>query len=572
MRPCFQPNRARQGYAIIMSMVLSGVSLLLLSAALSWTSTSAVQTQRNNEFFRSGSAAEASTDKVLSSICQDYQTQDESQVYSKLSSYQSMVPKRTENPIWGNYEFNDAQGRVGATYVNRIDPWAWKTLPASLSSIKGYGATYRIVSNAKLLDSQNQSSISAIKREVSLVSIPIFEFGIFYAIDLEFNPSDTWTITGPVHANSMIYVEPNKPLTFNGKVTTTQRILHDRSPNDPINKTAKEIIYKSGRTEGVKSLNLPLGVPNSPTNLRTIVEIPPPAELKSSPIGLQRYYNKADLIILVSNSVVVATSGGYNNFSINVPWATISSFVSTNVVFFDKRENLNVRTTQIDIAAFNSRVLALTLLLGRQPKTLYINDLRTQSSLTMPGIRLVNGILLAAGGLTIATPKPLYVFGDYNAPTKVVNGKTVPDPAKRVGASLVSDSLTFLSNDWIDSDSTAGLWTRDVKKTATLNAAVITGIVPSGGGYYSGGAEGIVRFLEYWGSRTMMFSGSLVVLYPSQVATAPWGATSGVFELPTRAWSWDTTFLDPAFLPPNTPELRTVVRSQWATVAPNTVN
>ncbi len=185
--------------------------------------------------------------------------------------------------------------------------------------MSGYRSTYSVVSNVKLLNSQNQKSISAVKREVGLVSIPIFEFGIFFGIDMEYNPIDTWTLTGPVHANSMIYVEPSKTLTFSGKVTTTKTILHDRSPGDPVNRTAATIIYKAGRTEGVKSLKLPMGVANSPANLRGIVEIPPVAELATSPMGRQRYYNKADLVILVSDSKVVATSGAYNNFAVTIP-------------------------------------------------------------------------------------------------------------------------------------------------------------------------------------------------------------------------------------------------------------
>ena len=90
-------NRTNEGYAIIMSMV-SGVSLMLLSAAMSWTSGSAVQTERNLEFFKSGSAAEAATDKVLSAICQSYQTEDESEVYNNLSTYRAMVPTKSEDP------------------------------------------------------------------------------------------------------------------------------------------------------------------------------------------------------------------------------------------------------------------------------------------------------------------------------------------------------------------------------------------------------------------------------------------------------------------------------------------
>lgn len=573
MRIRLQPNDTESGYAMALSMVLSGVSLLLLSAALSWTSGNARITQRNNEFYRNSSAAEAAADKVVAAISRDYQTEDEPTVYSRLTEYRKMVPKESESALWSNYEFTDSEQQSGAVYVDRVVAPTWGTLPAAYSSLQGTQSIYRVISNARLLDTENPNSISAVRRDIGLVSIPIFMFGIFYSMDMEFNPIDTWTVTGPVHCNGTIYVEPAKTLTFSNKVTSTKKIIHDRSPKDPIDRKASTIKYNGRRSEDVKSLNLPIDQENTPEILREIIEIPPVGEAADSALGRQRYYNQADMVILVNDSSVTATSGSYNGFSTVVPWSTVSSFLVTNVVFFDKREGVDIKTTQLDIAQLNTKIASLTTALGRQPRIFYIKDQRTQSPFTMPGIRLINGIQLPTGGLTVATPNPLYVRGNFNAPTMIIKsgGKnvTVPDPSKRFGASLVCDAFTFLSNSWNDSKSGNPLSKRTVSAVATLNAAVITGVVPSDGVYYSGGVEGTVRFLEYWGTRTMTWSGSIVVLYTSRFATAPWGASSDVYELPTRSWSWDATFVDPAKLPPGTPNLRTVVRGEWSVVEPN---
>ena len=575
MQTLRQQSRDYSGYAMIMTMVLSGVSLLLLSAALNWTSTSARLVQRNNEFHGNASAAEAAIDKVVAKISNDYQASDEATVYSRLTDYQKLVPTQSENPLWSGYEFSNGSQQVGKTYVDRLTAPAWGVLPSGYSSLQGTLATYRIISNARNLDPSGQKSVSAVRRDIGLASIPLFEFGIFYAVDMEFNPIDTWTVTGPVHCNGTIYVEPAKTLTFNGKVTATQKVVHDRSPKDPVDRTAATIVYNAGRVEQVKSLNLPLDGVLSPEYLREIIEVPPPSESATSALGKQRFFNKADMIIYVTDTAVTATSGSYNAFATSVPSATLTSILTTNLVMFDKRESIDMRLTELDISLLNTKLASLTTLLGRQPKTIYIQDKRTPSPVAMSAVRLVNGLQLPAGGLTIATPNPLYVKGSYNAPTMVVkvNGKstTVADPSKRYGACLVSDALTFLSNSWKDNQSANSLSSRTVSAAATLNAAVITGIVPSDGVYYSGGVEGTIRFLEYWGTRTMTWSGSVVVLYYSKEATAPWGASSDVYELPTRSWSWDSTFADPTKLPPGAPEIRTVIRSQWANVAPGTI-
>ena len=106
-----------------------------------------------------------------------------------------------------------------------------------------------------------------------------------------------------------------------------------------------------------------------------------------------------------------------------------------------------------------------------------------------------------------------------------------------------------------------------IAANTTVHAAVITGIVPTGGGAYSGGAENSLRLLEDWTGKTLTFKGSLLVLYYSKVADAAWGGP-GVYAPPVRAWSYDPKLSNSTGIPPSMPSARTVFRSDWTAVKP----
>src|SRR5947208_10088047 len=180
---------------------------------------------------------------------------------------------------------------------------------------------------------------SAFKQEFQMASIRLFEFGVFYALDMEICPgAGGLTFNGRVHDNGTIYCQPSSPnaVTFLDHVTAAQKILPTASPNDSNVRTLGTIVYQAEHDWNVSSLNLPLGISNNPTNLHALIDIPQRSESANSLLGVQRFYNKADLIILVSNATVIATSGAYNNFSTTVcpPWSSISSFVQTNITSF----------------------------------------------------------------------------------------------------------------------------------------------------------------------------------------------------------------------------------------------
>jgi lipoprotein-anchoring transpeptidase ErfK/SrfK len=88
---------------------------------------------------------------------------------------------------------------------------------------------------------------------------------------------------------------------------------------------------------------------------------------------------------------------------------------------------------------------------------------------------------------------------------------------------------------------------------------------------YSGGAENFPRFLEDWntstGKKTFTYNGSMVVLFPSQYATSPWGMAN-VYDPPARNWAFDLNFMDAKKLPPGTPSVSTLIRGTWQIVSP----
>ena len=67
---------------------------------------------------------------------------------------------------------------------------------------------------------------------------------------------------------------------------------------------------------------------------------------------------------------------------------------------------------------------------------------------------------------------------------------------------------------------------------------------PPAAGGYSGGGENFVRILEDWKYRTMCIYGSMVQLYKSTQATAPWDGAGNLSKTAVN----DEVLLGPEFL------------------------
>lgn len=562
-------RKAEGGYALMMVLFFGGISLLALSGALQWCSSTARNTDRNNRMFAAVSAAEAATEKVLTSISDDYQKFGETIVYDNLGAYRDLHPRPQETAYWNGFGFSDAQGNANKTYVERILAWQYTPLHSQYEGLYGLASTYRIVSNAQMSDI-SPPIIGAVRQDIQVAAIPIFQFAIFYTMDLELHNGPAFTVTGRVHSNRDIYTNPLNRLTFLSHVTASGNIILGKSALDPVARTPNPslVTFSAEHDAGVGSLNLPIGTNNTSEAVHAVLEIPPDSESTRSQMGLQRYYNKADVVIVVSNSTVVAKTGAWNRFGTEIPWSEISSFIDTNKSFFNKRELKWIKTTEIDVArlATWSGSSDVKRALGRDVNAIYVADMRSQTLSTESGVRIVNGAALPSKGLTVATPNPAYILGDFNAP---VADRGTTNTLNTKPSSIVADAITILSSAWRDDHSTDRLSNRPAVNT-TVNAAFLAGNVPSNGRAYSGGVENFPRFLEDWGNDTFTYNGSMVVMFASAIATAPWGG-GDVYSAPRRNWAFDLNFMDATKLPPGTPQLLTTIRGEWAMIEPGTI-
>lgn len=570
MRLSFSRRRQSRGFSLMVVLLMTAVALLILAGVMDWVSSTGTQTARREEYYSSLAAAEAATEKVIAAMTVDFQATSErsdmqgadfTPLDANLGVYQGKFAS-TELSSVANFEFTGPTIGVDATYVSGLAARAWTTnLSWKYSGFNGYAASYRVVSNARNTNSENDI-IPALRQDVQFASIPIFEYALFFGagMDMELNPAhENFTINGPVHGNANVYCEPHTfSVTYSDTVTASGFVTNAASPLDPQVRIPGTVVFQKERDLGVAPLNLPIGLNNTPANLHKIIELPvggdPPL------LAQNQYYNKADLVVLLTNNLIRCIAGGitYNHDITNFFDVTNVFRVDTSSNFYDYRESTTIRYVEIDVGQIPTSSLIASMV-GYIPTNIFIADLRPPSLGIRPGIRLVNASDLSgfpASGLTIASREPLYLKGNFNS--------VAPKPA-----SLIADAIYVLSAGWNDANSGGTIATRVASADVTVNAGILAGIVPSDGFFYSGGVENVLRLLEDWTGRQFTFSGSIVVLFASQVATAPWTSPPTVYLPPNRSFSHDVNFRDSATLPPGTPYVRTVIRQERAIIQAN---
>jgi hypothetical protein len=575
MKTTLSPRKpARTGSALALTMVMTGIALAILASAMTWSANSTRMTHRSVQYTRSVAAAEAATEMVLSQITRDFLSGGEKLVGDKLDTYRQTVPKPSDSAYWNNWEFNDAAGNASHNYVARGLTSNYVIFGSSYAGLRGYVSSYTVVAHARETAAL-QDVVAGVLQEAQLARIPVFQFAMYSSGDMEISCGQPFTITGRVHANKHLYVEPDNALTFQSYVTAVTDILFKRHPLDTRGAPAGTVVYQVPKDSPVAAMTLPIGTTNTPEAIREIIQPPPVGEDANSPLGRLRYYNQADLILVVSNSGISATSGKFNGFATPIPTSQLAEFVTTTNSFHDAREEKTIRPIDINVGVLTewSRTNSSLrpVLPSKDVTSVYIVDRRMLAGTELGAVRVRNGLLLpGAAGLTVATARPLYVLGNYNQTNAANLGTTNTITTKP--ASLVADAVTILSGNWSDANSKLAVGSRTAAPT-TVNAAILTGVVettkqPAPLSGYSGGMENFPRFLETWGAANILtYNGSMVKMFPSLYATNAWGKAD-VYAPPKRNWAFDLNFYDANKLPPLTPSLVKVFRGQWATVAP----
>ena len=620
MKNLFNPHKSqRTGYALMMVMGTLSVMLVVFASMMYWSASASKVTTRNNLFTGAQAAAESATENILAYMIRDF-------AYGSLNavSTYNLTPPTNGWPIF--YVFTDTNGSSSsfATVTIGTVPTTATALNSQFSGLFGFAQPVEIaVSATPQVPGNNPTAV--VYQSLNFALIPLFQFAIFYNVDMELNPGAAMNINGHVHSNRNIWAtgaSSSALLTFSNTVDAAGTISNTASPLDPRYpyRTGNVVYSMAGMPiQAYTSLSLPIDgtTNNNPTNVLAILNLPPttyaPPNYTAaySTNGIVYFANAVDLVvsnavngtngtfgtnisvyyqnpnnspnyllpvpgdILVSSNVVIISTNRTTNTVWAYSWAT-------NATFYDYRESDQVQAVQIDVAKLKTWLtngstrggLTYNTLnnVGSTSKGHLINSIYVQSSVTrtpsqMPAVRMVNGAQLPSAGLTIATPVPMYVKGDYNITTNgTVFSRTLGDTVNTVPAALLADAISVLSTNWSDSYTSANsLGSRANANNMCINAAMLEGIVQSDTINYSGGVENFLRLLETWSGSTNTYNGSIVVMFPSQYATNPWVAPGTYYQPPTRNWGFDLNFNNSQKLPPLTPTVKAVIRSTWAT-------
>ena len=593
------PGRSTAGYALLLVMGMTSVSIIILAATMSRNATVSRLNGRNKEYILCQNAAEAAVEKIVARIRYDFVTGGPTQVTNNLALYRTDVPSVAagDDPYFvNNFQFSDGT-TVGKTYVQCISNTVFGPLPSQYSGLYSSYPVYRVLSNAKLINSQYQA-IGAVQEDLTLNNVAVFQFAIFYSGLLEFSTCAPFTLNGRVHSNGSIYTGAggdNTTLIFNSTVTCSGTL------SCPANNGHAAWTFPGGTfngspgyVQGVPTTSLPIGT-NIAVSLHALIDQPPTGEDVNSSLGKQRLFNEANIVLLVSNTtaqVIIRDSTAANDASPKLLTYTnlSSSYLATNGLpwlvtnsFTDRRENSKaVSAVQIDIGSF-SKWLATNSSVsakypsgsGTYPDIFYVANNKSSTASTLPAVRLMNGAVAPTNngcGLTVATCNPIYVWGNYNCPDSSALGTT--DTSKTVPCAIMSDALTILSSNWKDTNSSNT--TPGDASDCTVNSAFLTGTVPSTGTTtttFSGGVHNLPRLLEDWTGNTLTLNTSIVNMFNSQMATNKFVNPSTYYSPPTRKFSFDLNFVNPSKNPPpGSPNLTFTLRSGWASPPPGVVN
>jgi len=470
----------------------------------------------------------------------------------------------------------DGQLRVDAVDQYGAPTTTLTSVTVTLPAYPGWsGQVYTYLARAKLQPSNGSYAFAAgVKRQFQYTVVPLFQSMFFFQDNLEIYKAATMTVNGLVHTNSSAYLsgQSSSPLTFQSNVSYVTSYTATADPPyantwsgwsanaevDPVYTTSQSSQLHQVTAMQPLGTDLSSAINTTDTNpnndsIHEIIEPPNTSYTDPAVFATRRYYNKAGLLIKINGATITVT--GQNGLTLTTAQKTaIAGAVSARSTIYDQREGSNVNVSTVNVGTLNTALNSTT---GFN-NVVYIYD--TTTATTPNAIRLSNGGVLPASGLTVASVNPVYIQGDYNtgttnSPTAVpANNGNSSDTASptvsgytRAPAAVIGDAVMLLSNSWSDSNSSQSLSSRTASNT-TYNTAIVSGFMPSGyqpssGAQYgySGGANNFPRFLENWTNKYCTYFGSMVELYQSQTFTGEWD-TGNIYSPPIRCWNFDPNY------------------------------
>ncbi len=588
MKTNHRQNRRQAGNTLIVTIITMAIVGVFIDLALQYTNSIGRNVRRSLLLRQATNIGDASTEMAFSAwraICRTNQTK-----IFKRSDFDNEIPTPTPGNFPGVSQYTLTNYAIYPLDSNWNTKTSGAATPAPIAGTSIGDRSYyylasadvvipTLVTTAANLSNPNDPAnvVARVRRVFQKQILSLWRYAIFYTDDMEIHPGAPMVVNGDVHTNGNLYTG-HDTLTLNGNTTYVDLWSIGFMPGDSQHpETPTSPHWAPGQPPTSGPAQQPYGVVLD--DYHVLIDY----TTSATALDPYRFQTQAGAVVTIdaSNNVTIYNAAGVDitNATSGTKKKMATAFknaITTNQTITDNREGATTGNASIRLATLDVGVITTAINNGDFGSSfngiVYITDLSAGSTglTNKRGIRLKNGGSLpdgsyGAAGLTIASANPVYVQGDYNTgstaslqPPSNSGDPTQPTVAgyTRQPAAIIADAVNILSNSW--TDSLAG--TVPAATSTTVNAGIISGVVPSGNGYYSGGVENFPRFLENWSNKTLTYYGSMLELYNSQQAIGRWGAAN-VYNPPNRAWYFDTNFLSKP--PPGVLASYDYIRSRW---------
>ena len=381
---------------------------MVFASIFSWVNSNAIMTERNNQYNMSENAAESAVERVIGQMDRDF-------IFANISSAGTYapLPGGVDQSGWPiQYSFtgtNLADTSAGANSISVVFAAASSSAVPMNSQFTGlYGLAQAVdVCATAAPIGQRYTLPATVHESLQFASIPLFQYAIFYNVNLEIDPGAAMTVTGPVFSNQSIW-EGSSVCTFASSVAAVGTNCTGATNPFAMNYagTGTSTFAGGPPINNANSLVMPIGTDNSPTAILALLALPPAiftmgSAAAYSSAGTLYPANGADLVItnfvsgtncgnalpfgtnmiafLQDNSLAPLPYDYYMITNGNLHKTFITNFISatllgtrtniyfagyswvTNVAFYDWREGWNggsgpakrVEAVQINIALLN---------------------------------------------------------------------------------------------------------------------------------------------------------------------------------------------------------------------------
>src|ERR1035437_7671770 len=290
-----------KGYALTITLIFLAVVLTIFASILNWTSSNAKVTLRNNQYNMSQAAAEAAVERVIGQMDRDFIN-----LSILNSSNYSSLPAGIDLSTWPvQYAFSGTNGVANQITVN-IGPPATNTiaLNSQYSGLYALAQSIDVIATATPIG-QPQNVPATVHESLQLALVPLYQFAIFYNVNLEIAPGAPMIISGPVFCNQSIWEGANNA-TFSSTVTavgTNCSLKLDPFASNYGPQTPPSVFSMAGQpVDHANALVMPIGTNNNPATILGLLNLPPhpyfwgDAQTYSSN-GMVYPANGADLVI-----------------------------------------------------------------------------------------------------------------------------------------------------------------------------------------------------------------------------------------------------------------------------------